>query len=232
LSEVEFGIIICDYLTEQGFTLWKEVVLPNCSVDIVGVKDGKYYGFELKTILNDEVLLQCHNHRHYFHFSYAVILKELNWRTFSKANLSFVKEFFCSHQGIGIVFASPKYLNDNPHALFVSDGFRYLKFSKEYDVKLTNDKFPIEKYLFNDQKNSLAGSRAGGSITTFKRSVSIILELVSNSKIPFDMATLWTAVKGLVHWRSKGGMVKALRDGHTEECREIYKQIIDEGLIR
>lgn len=207
MTEQEFGIEFVSYLHKEGYETWQEVVLRDGTIDIVAKKNGKYYGFELKTVLNDTVLIQARNNRHYFHFVYAVVPCK------KRLNVSEVKRTYCEKYNIGIIG-------------FINSRYNDTLACKESDPSMKNGKLFIESKLFDDQKESRAGSKSGEAITDFKRSITFLYDLVCIQEKVYTFKSLWEEVKDRVHWKSKSGFLKALKEGYTQECKDIYARLL------
>ncbi len=222
-KESDFGDKFCEVLECLGFETWKEVSLGfgHPTIDLIGKIRNTYVAFELKTQMNDTVLEQAVHAHPFVDFSYAVIpIKSRDY------TLSEVKAFYARNKGIGVMLIDPthflKYkdslLSNNragstilyqallAHSVvLLSPAKRRHRFS---NFKKSHN-FNIERFLHEDQKECHAGSTAGGAITDYKRSLTLLVEYMT--KNPEDnLKDAWAKLKLKLHWKSYYSMWKTL----------------------
>lgn len=225
-SEEEFGLKIVEILNKLGFSTWQEVYMstkhylntPCC--DIIALKDGIYYAFELKLNLNDKVLEQAKSHLQYVDYSYVIVPFR------KKKDVSIVKKFYANTFGIGIIFADPliflkKVDNLVENKLIKNiDYFKitnekslkvYISAKKTEKVKKIESEKGIKKFLFKEQKESNAGTSSGNDKSTpFKRSCSKIYEYLQQHP-DATKREVWNSLSEELHWKTYASMYSSFR---------------------
>lgn len=229
MSEERFGEIVVGCLRGLGFDTWQEVKVLNGVIDIVGRIKDVYCSFELKMSLNDDVLIQAMNNNLFTDYSCIVIPHK------PKFKMSFVKQHFINFYGLGLItikndiesvknFKSDKkswFFENN--LFFDKDRIDYMNDSiiVRYQPEKHNIIHPVKYYLFDDQKESRAGSESGSVITPFKRSCNLIYEYLKEHP-KASKKEVWENLKQNLHWASYNSMCASFRRfSHTDTMKKI-----------
>ena len=142
----------------------------------------------------------------YTKYSYVIVPYKSSVYYGCKNKISHVKSYYMKQHGIGLILFSKKQTYNYPFTnLFgkpcyylCSHPIKSLRLKEFNSDKLIN----IEQFLFNDQKESLAGSKSGGVITPFKRSCGLIIDYLENINEKVTKKYIWEKFKSDLHWRS------------------------------
>jgi len=241
-SETEFGIQVVEILHKLGFETWQEVYMglkhhlstPCC--DVIAKRDNLYYAFELKRQFNDQVLEQAKSHLYYVDYSYVIVPSR------TKKSISHVKQFYAQHFGIGVIFADPSKLLKKIDSLIkdvLSDSVKMFGWQgpnafkmpcsakkserKQYKQGEYKGVSHIERFLFEEQKESTAGTANGGKSTPFKRSCAKICEYLQQHP-EATKREVWNALRPELHWSSYSSMSSSFRTYGNQ--LEVMKKII------
>ena len=222
-SESEFGDKFCEVLEHLGFETWKEVSLGfgHPTIDLIGKIRNTYVAFELKTQINDTVLEQAVHAKPFVDYAYAVVpIKNKDY------TLSEVKALYAKEKGIGVLLIDPahflKFKESNlsksksgstiiyqamlAHSLLLLSTarrrHRFTSFKKSFN-------FNIERFLHEDQKECHAGSVAGGAITDYQRSITVLVEYMDKNS-DATLRDAWIKLKLKLHWKHYYAMWKSL----------------------
>jgi len=232
-KESEFGEKFVEILHKLGFETWQEVYLSRkhyastpC-VDIIAKLHNVYFSFELKLTLNDDVLSQAHYNRKYVDYSYVVVPPR-------KKLVSNIKKFYASYYNIGVLFVDPivflKLFDRNQKDVLLQrilkvkrtllygslNGYMFLPakrvFRKHKFVKgKYKGKYEIETFLFDEQKESIAGSSATTERSTpFKRSCAMIYAYLQENPYATKIK-VWEDLNTDLHWKSYNSMCSSFR---------------------
>jgi len=227
-NESNFGELVVKSLRKLGFETWQEVSFHGSSIDIVGKINNIYCIFELKMTLNDGVLEQVHRTIHYGDYSCIII----PWR--KKYHINKVKSLFLNYYGIGLIeikneaktlecFREPSewgmalnLFEGKDTIKFINWNFAIVKQPKKKDKSVS-----IEEFLFDDQKDCVAGSTSGTVMTPFKRSCNLIYEYLQENP-GASKKEVWNTLNGFLHWSSYASMCASFRNySHVDEIKRI-----------
>ena len=241
MKESDFGIKVVEFLRFIGFETWQEVSFGyGESIDLVAKYKDLYFGIELKTTLNDQVLEQSYAHKNYFNYSIAMIYSN----EYSRRKISKVKSDFIHNNKLSVVFINPekmiqevskykefksKYYENNILNFF--GGFNCRSYNLEYSFN-KNPQYNITEYLYDDQKDCVAGSTSEScnKITPFKRSCRLIQEYLkvdSNKTIK----QIWEDLHEKLHWSSINSLRSALSQLNNVEDIKKIKELLGNKTI-
>lgn len=181
LKETDLGKWWVDHLRSQGYETWHEVHTRVSDIDVVAKKDGHIYTYQLKLTYSDAVLMQALTVKQSYDGYHSVV--------YAGRVTSEVKNFFAEMKGIGVYSVSDRH---------------FVTAKQHVKPMYTTGRKDLTKHLFDDQKESEAGSVAGGSITPFKRSCAYLAEVVKDMPdASIHTKKLYEEHKDKLHWRSK-----------------------------
>lgn len=217
-------------LRKLGFETWQEVLMgekhfintPYC--DIIGLYSNNYYAFELKTSLSDKVIYQAKKLSSLVNYTYIIVPIS------KKGTISEVKRFYLAENGLGLIFLdinkAYKFLEDIPSNTWSNNDILmdfYTIGSKLYKKASFNEyNQKIDSFLFDKQKETVAGSTSGVVKTTpFKRSCVLIYDyLQENPKA--TKKEVWEKLKDRLHWVNYGSMTSSFRNfSHLDIIKRI-----------
>lgn len=241
-SEADFGKQVVEILHTLGLETWQEVYLGtglgNPCIDIVAKLGGIYIALELKLHLNDEVLMQARRNRSYVDYTVAAVPYSTRKGI---TNVSEVKQHYIQTFGIGVYAINPILLLKHLRTLQDTRGLEAIDILKELlHVKRTRHiwidgctcynppkritrrrkrkkkgKLLIETYLVPEQQECIAGSQGGDRTTPFKRSCTLIENLLKE-RPGLTKKEVWEALGKQLHWKNYNSMCGSFRIWHTK----------------
>lgn len=181
LIESDLAQEVINWLEKDGWVTYKEVSVRYGVIDIVAIKDNIYWAIETKTKYCSSVLAQAHHHLHYFH-KVSVAVPEIRA---SDRDGRIVFDYFAKGNGIGTIKV---YYNRYGSVNSVYEGLK-----PKFNDNAKSDN--LKSCLFDEQKQSVAGSQAGGCITSYKLTVMRIKEYLQQ----IGEATIADIVKNIKH---------------------------------
>ena len=209
-KEAEFGLEVVELLRLLGFETWQEVSLGwggNHAIDIVGKIGQTYVAIELKTVLNDTVLIQAAKHTKIAHYTYVMVPS-----TNKVKQISDVKRYYILNHNIGVIAVNPQMLMNSIKKNHIEIRDILNNFHKYSGARvpikaplMDIDPTLIEKHLHDDMKLCLAGSQSGGVLTPYKLSCRMI-EQYLNEHPNSTRREIWDALGDKLHWANYGSM--------------------------
>lgn len=178
-QETDLGVSFVEKLRDIGFETWQEVLLGTYApgtprADVVARRGKDLYRFELKLSNNAVLRRQILRGYRYFNFNYVVVP--------SIKRITFYKK-----HNVGVIVFDPETFN-----------WESVRFHPERKTLQTRTMNTTLSWLFDDQKECIAGSR-NGVITPFSRSVDRIKEYLLQHP-DATVKDLWDNLD--LHWAS------------------------------
>jgi hypothetical protein len=231
-SEAEFGKQIVEILHIFGFETWQEVYLGASGlgrpcVDIIAKYNKMYFAFELKLHLNDEVLIQAVRNKNYVDYTFVLVPSKEKALRFSSVKKHYVKSFGLGVYSIDLLTFRHSLENAlkqcTPQEVFSKKLYK-LKGYICYNIakritrknkKRKKGKLLIETYLFEEQKDCVAGSKEENRTTPFKRSCFKIEEFLKECPTS-SKKEVWKALEKQLHWKNYNSMCASFRAWHDK----------------
>ena len=206
MTEIELARPVVEWLKEQHWDVYQEVQLESYGriADIVAVRGKCIWIIEYKTSLSLKVIEQASKHWQCHCRSVAVPMGKTTDRWFKKRIMNLLN--------IGLIEVSkPNYKGNMTVCEEYKGNFQRLQ------------KQTIHELLFKlrpEHKNSEAGSRGGGYLTAYSRTMHDIREIISCNP-GYTLKEIMTTLQH--HYASEASartcIKKALAEWETEWCR-------------
>lgn len=199
-SEAELAAHVVKWLEDQGWTVYKEVELRRGGVaDIVAVMDGVIWIIETKNSLSCALAVQGAArlmHAHYV--SIACPTPKTG------GHGEEVIDFFCRFHGVGRIAVTWNSVWEELEASTLrrwERGTRYHRRQKKPDGPVLDETAPIRRercaniaylrgFLCEGHRASVAGSKGGGHITEYKKTIDAVRAALRRSGVPMTMKEL------------------------------------------
>jgi hypothetical protein len=214
-TEQELAKIVVDALEADGWTTYKEVHLSSGKIiDIVAVKDNIYWAIETKNKYGSAVLAQAYAHLHWFNKVSVAVPNVCR----SRGDGKFIFDYFARNQGIGVFNIVNKCYWKGQYHWMDSGDYTI----EQIIVPKVKDTIPnhIQKFLFDEQKQSIAGSTAGGCITPYGLTVIKIKKFLQEK----GPSTIVDIVKNVKHHYGK--------DATARQCLSQYLTQFDDEILK
>lgn len=216
-TEADLAKYVVQYLEEAGWTTYKEVCFSEGVIDIVAIKGHVIWGIETKLSFTTDVLEQALTRLPFCHYVSVAVKRNESWK-----DIGIVKRHFCKEFGIGVLTLRTYdryrgHIEDAVETAAWVDELVKPKLNRNKTHR-ANPKYiaRLRENLFEDQKTSVAGSRAGGHITHYQRTVRMVREYLTEHG-PKTMREIVAAVKH--HYSSdaaaRSTLVKSLTTWET-----------------
>lgn len=198
MTEAELAEKVTKMYEKDGYDIYSEVMYKPGSkrADIIATKDNEYIGIEVKKGMNLKLIEQAYYWKDKTHKTYIFLISKIKMNDFG------IK--LCRDMGIGI------YIYRNNTVQMILDS-----------TYCENPELP---QLYEQQKDSQAGSKGGGYVTPFSLTKQCLIEYMRKKKDD----TLRNAIKEIKHHYSNDnsamGALKKLISINVIPELKVYKK--------